>query len=123
MSLLVKGRPTGRDIVTVTPRSAGWRYVGFAAHRLEAGDPFDFSTAGNEVCVVVLRGVVTINAQRQGWREIGQRTSVFDDQAPTPSMCRPAKRSASMRTRMPKSAWPPRPDRRRVPRASSSRRR
>jgi 5-deoxy-glucuronate isomerase len=82
MSLLVKGRHTGRDIVTVTPRSAGWRYVGFAAHRLEAGDPFDFATAANEVCVVVLRGVVTINAHGHAWREIGQRTSVFDDQAP-----------------------------------------
>ena len=37
MSLLVKARREGRDIVTVTPQSAGWRYVGFSAHRLAAG--------------------------------------------------------------------------------------
>ena len=37
MSLLVKGRRDGRDIVRVTPQSAGWSYVGFAAYRLAAG--------------------------------------------------------------------------------------
>ena len=34
MSLLVKGKREGRDIVEVTPQTAGWRYVGFSAHRL-----------------------------------------------------------------------------------------
>ena len=38
MSLLVKAKKSGRDIVAVTPASAGWRYVGFAAHRLAAGE-------------------------------------------------------------------------------------
>ncbi len=38
MSLLVKGRRDGRDIVRVTPESAGWTHVGFAAHRLAAGE-------------------------------------------------------------------------------------
>ena len=38
MSLLVKGRRAGRDIVRVTPQSAGWAYVGFAAHRLAAAE-------------------------------------------------------------------------------------
>ena len=33
MNLLVKAAP-GRTIVEVTPQSAGWRYVGFAANRL-----------------------------------------------------------------------------------------
>jgi len=82
MSLLVKGRRDGRDIVTVTPQSAGWRYVGFAAHRLQPGEQLEFATSGNEVCVVVLRGVVTVTAQGNAWPEIGQRNSVFDDVAP-----------------------------------------
>jgi 5-deoxy-glucuronate isomerase len=82
MSLLVKGRHVGRDIVTVTPQSAGWRYVGFAAHRLQTGEQLDFATAANEVCIVVLRGVVTVSAQGSAWPEIGQRNSVFDDLAP-----------------------------------------
>jgi len=37
MSLLVKGRRDGPDIVDVTPQSAGWKYVGFSAHRLAPG--------------------------------------------------------------------------------------
>ena len=82
MSLLVKGRRDGRDIVAVTPQSAGWKYVGFAAHRLTPGEALQFATAGNEVCVVVLRGIVTIAAQGCEWREIGQRDSVFADAAP-----------------------------------------
>ena len=36
MSLLVKASRGGRMIVEVTPQSAGWRYVGFSAYRLEA---------------------------------------------------------------------------------------
>ncbi len=38
MSLLVKARRNGREIVKVTPQSAGWKYVGFAAFRLAAGE-------------------------------------------------------------------------------------
>ena len=82
MSLLVKGNREGRDIVAVTPQSAGWRYVGFAAHRLQPGEQLELATSGNEVCVVVLRGVVTVKAQGNAWAEIGQRNSVFDDVAP-----------------------------------------
>lgn len=82
MSLLVKGRRDGRDIVTVTPRSAGWKYVGFAARRLAPGEGVDIATDGDEICIVVLRGIVDVTAQGQAWREIGHRTSVFDDEAP-----------------------------------------
>ena len=38
VTLLVKGRRDGRDIVTVTPQSAGWKYVGFSAYRLAPGE-------------------------------------------------------------------------------------
>ena len=82
MSLLVKGRRTGRDIVSVTPQSAGWKYVGFAAHRLASGQSMSLDTGDNEVCVVVLRGIVTVGAQGKSWREIGNRASVFADEAP-----------------------------------------
>ncbi|MFO1311121.1 MAG: 5-deoxy-glucuronate isomerase [Burkholderiales bacterium] len=82
MTLLVKARRTGRDIVSVTPQSAGWKYVGFSAHRLAAGESLSRDTGTNEVCVVVLRGVVTVTAQGTTWRDIGHRQSVFDDEAP-----------------------------------------
>jgi len=82
MSLLVKAKRTGRDIVTVTPQTAGWSYVGFAAHRLGPGETLSVGTGNNEMCVVVLRGTVSVSAQGNTWREIGHRTSVFDDEAP-----------------------------------------
>src|SRR5690242_789407 len=82
MSLLVKAHRTGRDIVSVTPRSAGWHYVGFSAHRLGAGESMTLDTGADEICVVVLRGVASIAAQGRAWREIGHRTSVFADEAP-----------------------------------------
>jgi len=82
MSLLVKANPKGRDIVAVTPRSAGWKYVGFAAHRLADGEAVERPAGDDEVCVVVLRGKVSVSAQGQTWREIGKRESVFADEAP-----------------------------------------
>jgi len=85
MSLLVKGQ-SGRDIVSVTPRSAGWTYVGFAAHRLAHGETFTFDTATRETCIVILRGVVSVSVdgalEQKSWREIGERNSVFDDCSP-----------------------------------------
>jgi len=86
VSLLIKGRAAGRDIVTVTPASANWRYVGFSAHRLDPSQAAARSIAvgmqGREVCIVVLTGVVTISAGASAWREIGQRRSVFEPQSP-----------------------------------------
>jgi 5-deoxy-glucuronate isomerase len=82
MSLLVKARQQGTEIAAVTPESAGWRYVGFAAYRLAPGGTVTPSLAGREVCVVVLSGRVTVRAGGQAWRDIGARASVFDDGAP-----------------------------------------
>ncbi|HTP97813.1 MAG TPA: 5-deoxy-glucuronate isomerase [Casimicrobiaceae bacterium] len=82
MSLVVKANRSGRDIVSVTPQSAGWKYVGFAAHRLAPGESLALETARNEICMVVLRGIATVAARGDTWREIGHRTSVFADEAP-----------------------------------------
>ena len=60
MSLLVKARRDGREIVNVTPRSAGWKYVGFAAYRLSAGDSVTLQKPDDELCIIVLAGKVTI---------------------------------------------------------------
>jgi len=82
MSLLVKGARSGRDIVAVTPASAGWRYVGFSAHRLGPGERLEATPAGREVCVVVLSGVVTVRSGPAEYREIGQRRDPFEDLPP-----------------------------------------
>ncbi len=82
MSLLQKGRREGREIVKVTPASAGWQHVGFEAWRLAAGESASWQDAGRECCVVVLSGAARVQAGDFDSGIIGGRSSVFDDRAP-----------------------------------------
>jgi len=82
MTLLVKASRQGRDIVRVTPESAGWTYVGFSAHRLVPGESLSVEEANREACIVVLAGRVTVIAGKHRWARIGARASVFDAAAP-----------------------------------------
>lgn len=82
MKLLVKGAAGGRNIVSVTPQSASWKYVGFAAYRLARGEALCVNTELRELCIVVLCGTVSVKAGGDVWREIGERKSVFDPQSP-----------------------------------------
>ncbi len=81
MGLLVKARRDARDIVDVTPASAGWRYVGFSPPP-RGGRDAGAGPPGREACIVVLSGRVTVSAAGQVWADIGGRASVFDDAAP-----------------------------------------
>jgi 5-deoxy-glucuronate isomerase len=69
-SLLVHSSPPGPDglIVSVTPESAGWSYVGFDVYRLARGSSIARSTEGR--ADVAFGGRV--------WRGVGGRDSVFD---------------------------------------------
>ncbi|TDN63174.1 5-deoxy-glucuronate isomerase [Paraburkholderia sp. BL10I2N1] len=82
MNLLVKGARNRRDLITVTPASAGWRHVGFEVKRLTPGETISLCEPDREICLVVLSGVVSVTAGEQQWNEIGMRTSVFDEHAP-----------------------------------------
>lgn len=82
MSLLVKARRSGTEIVRVTPQSAGWKYVGFAAYRLAPQEEISLALPATEACIVVLSGIVSVRTEAQGWHEIGERRSVFDELAP-----------------------------------------
>lgn len=82
MNLLLKGQKIGRNIVQVSPESAGWQYVGFAAQRLLPGEEMVLNTASRELCLVVLRGVVSVRAGQQRWDRIGARNSVFEARSP-----------------------------------------
>ena len=80
--LLAKARHEGREIVNVTPQSAGWKHVGFRALRLAAGDSEHVATGPRELCIVVLAGCVDVTIGGQEFDELGNRDSVFDDRAP-----------------------------------------
>lgn len=79
--LLVKAK-SGSTIVEVTPASAGWTHVGFAAHRLAAGEHISLEAGQRELCIVVLTGTVTVQAGEQRWEAIGKRASVFENVSP-----------------------------------------
>lgn len=82
MSLLVKARE-GRDIVKVTPASAGWKYVGFEGYRLKAGEMLEIELpADREGCLVVLTGKADIAVGADAWMNLGGRASVFDERSP-----------------------------------------
>src|SRR5436309_1991762 len=83
MTLLIKGKREGTEIVDVSPHSAGWRFVGFAAYRLEPRQRLPIEgSADDECCVVVLSGIVTVKSHGETWREIGERNSVFEERSP-----------------------------------------
>jgi 5-deoxy-glucuronate isomerase len=82
MNLLIKPKKDGPEIVSVTPQSAGWRYISFAVHKLAAGEPLSLSDDLNEVCVVVLTGIVSAQTEGFDWPDIGGRMSVFEDRSP-----------------------------------------
>jgi 5-deoxy-glucuronate isomerase len=82
MNLLVKPKKNSREIVSVTPQSAGWRYVSFSAHQLAPGVSLTLSDDVNELCAVILSGKVSAKTETLEWNAIGGRESVFEDAAP-----------------------------------------
>lgn len=80
--LLVKSAPQGREIVNVTPESAGWTHVGFRAVRLLHGESEHCNTLERELCLVVLTGTVTVTVDGTVYANLGQRSSVFDGLSP-----------------------------------------
>jgi len=84
MSLRV--RPTAPDaagrVLTITPASAGWKYVGFEVRRLAAGEEVVLTSAGREACVVILTGTADVRVGDLSFPGLGGRKSVFDDVAP-----------------------------------------
>jgi 5-deoxy-glucuronate isomerase len=78
--LVVRRAPSpGPDgcVVTISPESAGWKYVGFEVYRLGQGDRLERSTGGRELCIVMLSGRADVLCGEKAWRDVGSRDSVF----------------------------------------------
>lgn len=73
-------RPSGETgkIIDVTPKSAGWDYVGFAVHRLMPGQSAGEATGEREVCLVFVSGTGRVGAGGDDLGEMGERTSPFE---------------------------------------------
>lgn len=66
----------------LTPADAGWSYVGFELHRLEAGQSATGGTADREAIMVLVEGRAQVHAAGQAWGEMGQRLDVFEKTPP-----------------------------------------
>lgn len=65
-------------VVSVTPASAGWTYVGFAVVRLAAEQCYRGGDPARELCIVILSGTVDVVAGDQRFTGLGSRRTVFD---------------------------------------------
>jgi 5-deoxy-glucuronate isomerase len=79
-TLLVKPHENGEDgsILSVTPESAGWRYVGFEVCELEPGETLSRDTGDREVCLVLLAGKACVSGGGEDFGIIGERNSPFE---------------------------------------------
>jgi 5-deoxy-glucuronate isomerase len=69
-------------LLSITPESAGWCYVGFEIYRLEAGQKLRQATGDREVCMVLLSGKANVTTADNSWSNIGHRMSVFEQTPP-----------------------------------------
>jgi 5-deoxy-glucuronate isomerase len=69
-------------LLSVTPESAGWDYVGFEVYRLNAGEKLSRETGSEEACLVLLEGKAHVSTTDRTWRYVGQRMSVFEGTPP-----------------------------------------
>jgi 5-deoxy-glucuronate isomerase len=74
-TLLVRG---DNGLVSVTPESAGWRYVSFNALRIPSGGRFLLDTEGSEACIVVIAGRCAVRIGEIGWPHVGERATPFE---------------------------------------------
>lgn len=76
--LLVKPTTKTGLVHDVTPASAGWTHVGFALHRLEAGQVAGGEAGERELCLVLVSGKARISVDGHDFGEIGERLTPFD---------------------------------------------
>ena len=65
------------EYIQVTPESAGWDFLHFAARIMHQNEQWSFDTGESELAMVVLGGVCEVSSNRGGWQDMGRRPDVF----------------------------------------------
>jgi 5-deoxy-glucuronate isomerase len=76
-SLIIAPDFSQPEYIQVTPQSAQWEHLSFAARQLNQGATWDFETQDNELALVVLGGVCEITSNMGNWTDVGRRPNVF----------------------------------------------
>lgn len=58
----------------ITPESAGWKYLGFQVHAMNAGETFEGESLDRELVMVFLSGSAAVGAGEQAWEFTGRDT-------------------------------------------------
>lgn len=80
--LLRKPAGTSGLVHAITPKDAGWTYVGFDLWRLAAGEVAEGLLHGREAILVLVEGHANITAAGQDFGKMGDRLDVFERIAP-----------------------------------------
>ncbi|MDQ6422313.1 5-deoxy-glucuronate isomerase [Paenibacillus sp. LHD-117] len=70
------------NVLSITPSSAGWNYVGFEVYRLLPGQSISRPTEDKEICLVLLSGKADVRTNGESWSGIGARMNVFEKTPP-----------------------------------------
>lgn len=81
-SLLRKPFGSHGKVHSITPVSAGWRYVGFSLYRLRPGEIAAEATGANEIILVMVEGKARLSGAGQDWGGLGNRMDVFEKTPP-----------------------------------------
>jgi 5-deoxy-glucuronate isomerase len=81
--LLVRPKTSANGLVhRITPKNAGWTYVGFEVHDLKPGAKLEKRCGGMEICIVIVSGKAHVTAGSGKTAEdfgiLGERASPFD---------------------------------------------
>ena len=80
--LLRKPNGTEGKVHDITPKDAGWGYVGFGLYRLKAGETVAEPTGETEVILVLVEGKAEIGAGDEDFGVMGERMDVFEKTPP-----------------------------------------
>lgn len=72
-------QPSGQygEYIRVTPETAGWERLHFAARRMRRGETWQHDTGDSEMAIVLLGGVCAVRSNRGQWPQVGRRPDVF----------------------------------------------
>jgi len=76
--LLVKPKGKSGRVSHVTPKNAGWSYVGFDLYRLKAGESLSRKSKDREVCLVFVTGKGRASVGKTKFGSLGGRATPFD---------------------------------------------
>jgi 5-deoxy-glucuronate isomerase len=76
--LLVKAKKQSGKVISVTPASAKWKYVGHDVWKLGVGKTAKGMQAKRETCIVFISGKADVKVDGKNFGVIGERMNVFE---------------------------------------------